>query len=57
MRPQHQTQFKSYFLAESYLEIQGYHCEREKWISEEKPNATVVAKPHGVKIEFEETKH
>ncbi len=57
MRPQHQTQFKSYFLAESYLEIQGYHCEREKWISEKKPNATVVAKPHGVKIEFEETKH
>lgn len=49
--------FESYFQAETYLEKQGYHCENERWMQNEKPIATVVAKPNGVTVEFKNTEH
>lgn len=44
--------FKSYFAAEVYLEISGYHCENNVWIDNNSHFATVVAKGDGVCVEF-----
>ncbi len=49
--------FQTYFQAETFLEKQGYHCENECWVQDEKPIATVVAKPNGIQIEFNKTQH
>lgn len=49
--------FSSYFEAESYLEMHGFHCEKEQWINTEKQNATAVYKDGCVFIEFNETVH
>lgn len=49
--------FQTYFQAETFLEKQGYHCENECWVQDEKPIATVVAKSNGIKVEFKNTEH
>ncbi|MFA0055102.1 hypothetical protein [Vibrio echinoideorum] len=49
--------FQTYFQAETFLEKQGYHCENECWVQDEKPIATVVAKPNGIQIEFNRIQH
>ncbi len=43
--------FESFFQAESHLEKQGYHCEKEQWVHADKPNVSVVANGHGVQIQ------
>ncbi|WP_176703400.1 hypothetical protein [Aliivibrio fischeri] len=49
--------FTTYFQAESFLEMHGYHCENEQWINKQNQNATVVPNLDGVFVEFYETKH
>lgn len=44
--------FKSYFAAEVYLEMQGYHCENNVWVDGKSHFATVVANDRGVYVEF-----
>lgn len=46
------TPFKSYFSAESYLEIQGYQCRKNIWQDDNNNFATVVAKGGGVYVEL-----
>jgi hypothetical protein len=42
--------FKSFFQAESHLEKQGYHCEKEQWVHADKPIVSVVPTDNGVQI-------
>lgn len=47
--------FESFFHAETYLEINGYECNDGIWFNHDLSNATVVAKPSGVEVIFENT--
>ncbi|MDC5723117.1 hypothetical protein [Vibrio europaeus] len=42
--------FESFFQAESHLEKQGYHCEKEQWVHADKPIVSVVPTDNGVQI-------
>jgi len=42
--------FESFFQAESHLEKQGYHCEKERWVHADKPIVSVVPIDNGVQI-------